>query len=361
MVILHTESLKKWGGQQNRVLVEAIGLSKRGHKIIIACHRDSILAHKAKEAGIKTYEVNMVKQAYVQTILKLIGIIKKEKVDIVCTHSSVDSWTGGLAAKLSGRRLVRFRHNLYQIGKDPLTKFIYHIPDTIVCVSDEIKRALGRSGIKNSKLNVIHSSVDINRFDPQVVSGLSRKDFDISDSMVIGNTSSFTGVKGQDYLLKAFNLVCEKHPSYLVFASRILPPYKEKYLGFIKTDFKNRVIFLGHRDDMPEVLRSIDIFVFPSIIEGLGTSLIEAMAMEKPVVVSNIPTFRDFIVDRINGLFFRAEDQDDLAEKIISLIEDKNLRKHLGMNARYTVIQNFSLDRMIDLNENLYRNVLHVR
>lgn len=361
MVILHTETLKKWGGQQNRVFLEAIGLRKKGHKVIIYCNKESILAHKAKEAGIEVFEANIQKQTLFQTIPRLFRIIKKEKVDIVCTHSSVDSWAGGLAAKLSGRKLVRFRHNLYQIGKNPLSNFIYSIPDKIICISDEIKRVLISSGIKVNKLAVICSGVDINRFNPHSVVGIPRKDLGISDnSIVIGNTSSFTGVKGQEYLLKAFNIVCEKHPSYLIFASRILPSHKEKYLKLIKTNFRNRVFFLGHRDDIPEVLKSIDIFVFPSIIEGLGTSLLEAMAMENPVVISDIPTFRDFITDKLNGLFFKPGDTYNLAAKIIFLIENKNLRTQFGVNARSTIIQKFSLDRMLDLTVKVYKNILNI-
>jgi len=80
------------------------------------------------------YELNIVKQAHALNIPKLIRIIRQEKIEVVATHSSVDSWAGGIAAKLSGRRLVRFRHNLYPLGRDPLTRLIYAIPDRIVAI-----------------------------------------------------------------------------------------------------------------------------------------------------------------------------------------------------------------------------------
>jgi len=362
MVILHTETLKKWGGQQNRILREAAGLTARGHTVIIACHKSSMLAKKSRELGLTVYEVNMVKQAHLSTIPKLVKIIKQENVDIVVTHSSVDSWAGGFAARLTGRKLVRFRHNIYAIGKGPLTRFIYSIPDVIVCISDEVKRALLESGIKDKGMKVIHSSVDIKRFDPRGVQGLSHSALGMTDNaLLIGNTSSFTEVKGQEYLLRAFNTICRKHPCYLVFATRMTAPSKERYLNFIEEKFRERVIFLGHRDDIPDVLKSLDIFVFPSVVEGLGTSLIEAMAMEKPVVVSDIPTFRDFIEDRRNGLFFSPRDPDDLAEKVISLMEDESLRGHLGSNARSTVLEQFSFERMISHTEALYGEILHAR
>ncbi|MEW6416963.1 MAG: glycosyltransferase family 4 protein [Nitrospirota bacterium] len=362
MTILHTETLKKWGGQQNRVLTEAVGLSKKGHRVIIACHKGSILAQRAKEADIKVYEVNMVKQAHMITIPGLINIIKKEGVEIVSTHSSVDSWAGGIAAKLTGRKLLRFRHNIYPIGRDLLTRLIYSIPDRIVAISDSVKDVLIKGGFNSKKIMVIPSSVDTEIFNPEVED--LRKELKISpETIVIGNTSTFTEVKGQEFLLQAFNNIYKNFPCILLFAGRLREPFKNKYLLHVKKELREKVVFLGHREDIPRVLKTIDIFVYPSILEGLGTALLEAMAMEKPVVVSDIPTFRNFIVDGVNGLFFKAKDPEDMAEKVLSHMDmDKeSLKERLGKNARSTILENFSLDKMLSLTEALYREILNAR
>ena len=358
MTVLHTETLKRWGGQQNRVVTEAAGLNKKGHNVIIACHRGSVIAEKAREKGIKVYEVNMVKQAHVSTIPRLMSIMKKEGVDIVSTHSSVDSWAGGLAARLSGRRLVRFRHNLYPIGRDPLTRFIYSIPDRIIVISNAVRDVLAGCGLKKERLVTITSAVDAGRFDPSVPDlrdelGISR------DTTVIGNTSTFTEVKGQEDLLQAFNIIGRNIPCVLLFAGSLEEPFKSRYLSYVDPGFRDRVVFLGHRDDIPRVLKTIDIFVYPSLLEGLGTALLEAMAMGKTAVVSDIPTFRDFIEDGVNGLFFRVNDPGDLAEKVLSLMRDKDPGRRLGENARATVLERFGIDRMVDLTESLYMEVLN--
>ena len=363
MVILHTETLKKWGGQQNRVLVETIGLSKRGHKVIIACHRGSVLARKAKAAGIKLYEVTMVKQAHLATVPKLVRIIKNEGVDIVSTHSSVDSWAGGMAAKISGRCLVRFRHNLYPIGRDPLTRFIYAIPDKLIAISNTVRDVLTGYGLKKQRISIVPDSVNIERFSPEAAD--LRRELKIPpETIVIGNTSSFTEVKGQESLLQAFNILHEKHeqaPYILLFAGRLNEPFRSRYLSYIKEELRDKVIFLGHRDDIPEVLKTIDIFVFPSLVEGLGTSLLEAMAMEKPVAVSDIPTFRDFITDGINGVFFQVNNSEDIAEKISYIKENPSLKTQLGKNARATVLEKFTLDKMLDQTLNIYQEALNAR
>ena len=81
--ILHTETLKKWGGQQNRVLNEVLGLSKRGHKVVLVCNPGSIIAGKAVEAGIKVYQLSMSKRNYLLTVPKMMRIIREEDVEIV--------------------------------------------------------------------------------------------------------------------------------------------------------------------------------------------------------------------------------------------------------------------------------------
>jgi glycosyltransferase involved in cell wall biosynthesis len=357
MVILHTETLKKWGGQQNRVLSEAVGLCGKGHSVIIACHRNSMLAKKAAESNLKVYELNMVKQSHLATIPKLMQIIKRERVDIVSTHSSVDSWAGGIAAKMTGRKLVRFRHNLYPLGRDPLTRLIYAMPDKIVAISKSVRDVLLQSRLRDTRITVIDDSVDTGIFDPAVED--LRQELGIpSGTIIIGNTSTFTQVKGQEFLLQAFNRIFRVQPCILLFAGRLLEKSKQKYISHVEKELREKVVFLGHREDIPRVLKTIDIFVFPSFLEGLGTALLEAMAMERPVVVSDIPTFREFISDRHNGIFMKPRDPEDLAEKVLSLMKDRDLQRQLGTTARNTVIERFSLDTMVTHTESVYEEVL---
>jgi glycosyltransferase involved in cell wall biosynthesis len=357
MRILHTETLKRWGGQQNRILMECTGMRKLGHEMIIACNKGSMLAQKARKVGIKVYEVRMLKQTHLITIPKIIKIIKDEAIDIVCTHSSVDSWAGGIAAKIAKRKLIRFRHNIYPIGRDFLTRLIYTMPDKFVAISNTIKDILVNSGIREEKINVIHSCVDTEKFNPDMKD--IRQQLGIPhDAIIIGNTATFAGVKGQEFLFKAFNKIGKESFSFLLFAGRISEDSKGKYLSYVDKDLRDNIIFLGHREDIPEVLKTIDIFVYPSVSEGLGTALLEAMAMEKPVVVSDIPTFKDFIRDNENGLFFRNKDSDDIAEKVLFLIRNFNLRKKIAKKGSELINKNFSYEKMIFQTETLYKSIM---
>ncbi len=358
MVILQTETLRGWGGQQNRVLMESVGLSERGHKVLIACRPGSVLSEKAKQSGIKVYEMNMVKKAHLQNIPKLISIIRDEKVDLVSTHSSVDSWAGGLAAKFTGRKLIRFRQNLYAIGRDPLTRLIYGAADRIIVSSSAIRDLLTECGANRKKMVIIPETVDLYRFEPGIPS--LREELNIPDDvLIIGNTSTFTEVKGQIYFLQAFNRINKEFPCILMFAGDLKEPFRSQHLSHVNEEFRDKVIFLGHRDDIPNVLKTIDLYVFPSYCEGLGTALLESLAMERPVAVSDIPTFREYIEDGKNGVFFKVKNPEDLAEKVIALLKDGEKRKMLGKNARVTIEKGFSIQRMLDLTETLYQEVIH--
>lgn len=366
ITILHTETLKKWGGQQNRILTESIGLSKRGHRVIIACHRDSFLAHKAKESDIKTYEVNMVKQAYLSTIPKLIKIIKNEQVDLVVTHSSVDSWAGGIAAWLTRRRLVRFKHNLYRVKKDPPTRFIYSLPHRFIAVNNTAAEVLKETGyIRPEKITRVYGSIDSEKFNPDKISNTDKEALKHSlgipqNALVIGNTSGFTEVKGQRYLLEAANkLLRQRDNTFLLVVGRL--GQKEKVLSIVENDFLNRIILPGHRTDIPSLLSIMDIFVFPSTVEAFGNSLIEAMAMSRPVLVSDILSFREFMTDKVDGLFFKNADSESLVNNLTNLIENPEKWQFLGDNARKTVLRRFPVNRMLDGIENLYLDLINTQ
>jgi glycosyltransferase involved in cell wall biosynthesis len=254
---------------------------------------------------------------------------------------------------MTGRLLIRFRHNLYPVGRDPLTRLIYAIPEKIIAISDAIRKSLVERGINGNKIRVIHSSVDPGKFNMDARDLRSELGFP-DGALIIGNTSTFTRVKGQEYLLEAFNAIYEKHECYLLLAGKIAEEKKGKYLKHVDRGIREHVILLGHRDDIPSVLKTIDIFVYPSILEGLGTSLLEAMMMGRPVAVSDIATFRDFIDDGDNGIFFKQGDPRDIASKVMSLIEQKDLMNMIGRNARNTAMKLFSAAAMVDKTEKLY-------
>jgi glycosyltransferase involved in cell wall biosynthesis len=164
-------------------------------------------------------------------------------------------------------------------------------------------------------------------------------------------------VKGQRYLLSAANKLFRMYDNlYLLLVGRI--GRKEKVFELVEPEFHDRIVLPGLRRDIPLLLSIMDIFVFPSTVEAFGNSMIEAMSMAKPVLVSDIPSFREFIENKTNGIFFGSSDIESLLNAIINLIENTEQWQALGDNARKTVIEKFTPDRMFNETEDIYLDLM---
>ena len=139
MRILHTESSSGWGGQEIRILREAEGMRKKGHEVVIAVAKGGGLVAQAREKGFTVYEVSFKRQHLLATLFELLKIVKKHGVEIINTHSSLDSWVGGIAARMSGRKVVRTRHLSTAIRKGLNSRLLYNaLTDFVVTTSSAI-------------------------------------------------------------------------------------------------------------------------------------------------------------------------------------------------------------------------------
>src|SRR3989337_4186440 len=169
LTVLHTESSKGWGGQENRTLKECIGLKKIGARMLIACQPDSVLAERGAEAGIDVKKIEMKSSISISAIVALLKIIRNESVNIVCTHSGKDSMLGAIAGRLSSKKpkIVRTRHLALSIT----SKITYSIfPHKVVTVSEYVgKYLIEEKGIAAGKVFSIPPGVDLEVFNPDVV------------------------------------------------------------------------------------------------------------------------------------------------------------------------------------------------
>ncbi len=143
MTVLHTESSSGWGGQEIRILNEALGMRKKGYEIIFAVAKGGGLVREARKEGFTVYEVSFKRYALPLTFLKLLQIIKKHDVEIINTHSSLDAWTGGFASRFSGKKVVRTRHLSTAIKKGLNSRLLYnYLADFVVTTSSSIIPAI---------------------------------------------------------------------------------------------------------------------------------------------------------------------------------------------------------------------------
>ncbi|MEM2661460.1 MAG: glycosyltransferase family 4 protein [Nitrososphaeria archaeon] len=358
--VLHTESSPGWGGQENRILNECIGIQKLGAKAYILCQPESILAKKAKDAGIEVFTYPIRKSYDVKAIYYTVKLIKKLNIDIINTHSGKDTYIAGVAGKISNKKLliVRTRHLALPITST--FSYIY-LTDIIVTVSEYVRSYLINRGINPEKVYVVPTGIDIDKFNPDLVKSNLKKELGLSErNPLVGTVAVLRKKKGHHILLEAIPEVL-KHIPETVFVFVGNGPQRKNIEEKIKQyGLSKSVIMLGHRDDIPQILKSIDLFVLPTLQEALGTSFLEAMAMGKPVVGSDVDGVREIIDNGVNGYLVAPNNPYLLASKIIELLKKPNLAYQMGQLGRKKVKDKYTLTHMCKSMLNLYLQKLNL-
>jgi glycosyltransferase involved in cell wall biosynthesis len=358
LTILHTESSTGWGGQENRTLQESIGLKKLGARVIILCQPDSLLSRRAVAEGIEGRTCRMRKSYDIRSIQYILKLIKDENINLINTHSGRDSLLAGIAGRLSRKKpaIVRTRHLALPIT----SKITYSLlPHKVITVSEYVRQYLINEGISSEKVIAIPTGVDISRFNPWNVNGKLKQELGLKpDIPLIGTIAIFRKKKGHHILLDAIPLILKKVPeAVFVFAGD--GPQKENIITKIEQlGLSDKVFLLGLRKDIPNILKSIDIFVLPTLQEALGTSFIEAMAMEKPVIGTDVGGVGEIIKEGINGYLVEPDNPQALADTIIMALQDKEKLNIMGIEGRKFVEQNYTTEKMCEKMYALYSSLL---
>ncbi|MBI3753107.1 MAG: glycosyltransferase family 4 protein [Deltaproteobacteria bacterium] len=359
--ILHTESSKGWGGQENRIFLESIGLKNRGARVIILCQPDSIIARKASENGIEIRICRMEKSYDAFAVRNILKLLKAEKIDIISTHSGRDSLLAGIAGRLSGRKpvIVRMRHLAL-----PITSRLTYslLPHKVVTTSEYVRQYLISLRIPPEKIIAAPTGVDMRIFNIDAAKDVLKKELNIDDDTnVIGTVAILRFKKGHHILIEAVPEVLKVFPkTVFVFAGD--GPQEGNIKNKIKElNLTDKVFLLGLRQDIPDILKSLDIFALPTLQESLPQSVLQAMAMGKPVIGTKVGGVPEVVEDGTSGILVEPENPHALAEAIIGLLKDKERMKKMGDAGRKIVEEKYSVDAMVERMYNFYESLIGKR
>lgn len=355
--ILHTESSPGWGGQENRILKESIGLQAAGHRLIIAAPPGSTLIKRAREKGIETIPIPMRKSYDIPAIMKLLKIIRQERVDIINTHSGKDSFLGAIAGRLSPRRpvIVRTRHLAL-----PITSlFTYrNLPHCIITVSRYVRDYLVSIGVPEHKVFAVPTGIDTEVFNPAYYDKRFRVELGITDDTpLVGTVGILRKKKGHHILLEAIPEILKEFPEARFVFVGDGPQWGNLQRMIHERGLGGKVIMLGRRRDIPEILSSLDLFVLPTLQEALGTAFLEAMAMEKPVIGCDVDGVKEVIEDGKTGLLVSPNSPSLLRDAIIKLLTFRERGAELGREGRKRVLREFTLEKMCEGMIRVYDNI----
>jgi glycosyltransferase involved in cell wall biosynthesis len=255
-------------------------------------------------------------------------------------------------------------HDNYRKDKRPVRRVINRIlskiTDKIVAVSEEVKKDIIQyDKIEPSKVVVIPNGIDTEKFNPKGNYADIRKEFSIKeDTIVAGFIGRIVPAKGLEYLIDSIPHVKGEFNNIKLLivgegslVKRLREQAKEKKVY-------DSIIFAGRRRDIPDILSCIDVFVMPSIAEGLPNALLEAMAMAKPIIATEVGGIPEVIKNRFNGILVPPRDIRALATAIKELTGNAQVAAKMGQAARDLVLDNFSIKLIAQRWQTLYLSLL---
>lgn len=350
----------KRGGQRSTWFILR-DLDRKLFGPVLACPEKGELTEKCAETGIPVETLNAAPfrpwsiLEFIDSLRKLARIIDAYQVRIV--HSD-DLRVAALAALLRPARRLKVVWHARVYWKKPLQKIAAHfLADRIICVSEAVQRSFPI----RTKTVVVHNGVDTDEFDPgkitETVTWLEK------DATIIGYIGKLAKQKGVRVLIDSFPDVLKAHPSARLLLVGSGKPEYERYLMKLSGDLgvSDKVIFRGEETDTRAILSRIDVFTLPSFTEGLSRSVLEAMSMARPLVVSDIPGNSEIVTHGTTGLLAKTGDSRDLARKLIELLNDPKTAARLGENARRRVGTDFNLRSTISGVESVFSGLMSKR
>ena len=355
--LLHTESSKGWGGQENRIIKESLGVKRLGARVIVLCQPDSNLAAKAAESGIEVRTCRMRKSYDLSAVMYILRLIKDEGVDIISTHSGRDSFLAGLAGRLSRRKpsIVRTRHIAL-----PITSRVSYalLPHLVVTTSEYVRQYLISEGIRPERIVAVPSGIDIDTFNPAVISSGLRQEMKVDEyAPIVATIAILRFKKGHHTLLESIPRVLKEVPEALFLIVGDGPQEKNIDEKIKAMGLSQKVLMLGLRHDIPEILKAIDLCVLPTLQESLPQSLLQAMAMEKPVIGTDVGGVGEAVKDGINGRLIAPNNSCALAEAIIDILKDREKARRMGIEGRKIVERSYSAGGMAEKMFALYSSI----
>ncbi|MBN1871087.1 MAG: DUF3473 domain-containing protein [Candidatus Omnitrophica bacterium] len=368
MKILHIISSSGYFGAESVMLDLLTLLKKKGDAPFLAClknvHKSNPeVFHRAIEKNIPARVITCRRRFDPSAIRKLVNLVKKEKMQIIHTHGYKGSFYGLIVSKIAKVPIVTTLHGW--TGEDRKVRFYDWLDkrllkrmDHVVSVSPQIYQHVQKMVINNGKVSFVPNSVDMDRFNPNTRERDIRKEFGLGKAFVIGAVGRLSVEKGHKYLLEAFRRICnvQQNVKLLIVGDGEENAYLKQRAREMRME--DNVVFAGFQKEMVPIYKSMDIFVLPSLKEGIPISLLEAMSMKVPVIASDVGGV-SYVISNDDGILVRPRSSDELKEAIFTLMNKKGLRDKLTRNAYNNVKRRFSQSQFYRNYKKIYEAMVH--
>jgi glycosyltransferase involved in cell wall biosynthesis len=363
MRILQVCSATEMGGGELHVIDLVRSLTSRGHAVYMAVRPDSPLREHLSGVISSWHELPLRNSLDIVSARAITELVNENSIDVIHAHVGRDYLVSALACKRTAAKLVLTRHHYLPIKQNALYRWLLGDVAAIIAVSASVRQSvIERLAIPPEKVHVIPNWIDQERFSP-IDRDAARAMFRVRSSLAAVCVGQITPAKGQEEFIRAagriarmrtdteFLIAGEENDQSGAFTHRLIDIARE--LGI-----SERVSFKGYVSHVPELLAAVDVVVVPSWDEGFSLVTIEALAARRAVLASDTGGIRDIIKDNSTGMLFQPRDVSGLANKLLWLLSDAPLRERLASQGQRDVYARYSRDKIIDLVESLYLDIL---
>jgi len=353
--ILHIDPEKHWGGGEAQVFGLLTYLIGKGHDNTLLSHPHGQLFERCRNLNVRKLPLRVRNDLDLSPLASLRRLIREEKYDIVHLHTkrahALSLW---LPRGSHGPKYVVTRRMDYPEAKSWYTRHLYNRRvDGVVAISRPIANLLVSAGVGPERIRLIHSGIDPGPFE-----AIASKTASSEDIPVVGTVAVLEERKGHRFLLEAAARLKGQgyQIKYFLAGDGSLRGQLEGMTARLR--LQDQVKFFGFVSDTPAFLSKIDIFVLPSLYEGLGVAALEAMAAGKAVVATRVGGLAEAMVDSVTGFLVAPRDAEALAQAIAKLVSEKSLAREMGKRGTARVREQFTLEQMAMKNEAYYYELL---
>lgn len=360
MKILHLDTRPDWRGGQHQILMTLRGQRARGHDAQLMTRRGSPLEQRAvtEKFTVHTFPPRF---ARFNALLCLREIVDQQRFDVVHAHDPHALSAAWLARVHRHSVLVVSRRVAYPLSRAWPALARYRAAHRIIAVSQFVAASVIAAGIDASRAGVVYDGVEIPAATSAEARATARRRWNIADAVpLLGCVGYLLPEKGQELLMRAMKTVASEFPACKLILAGDGPTRAQLESLAAELELQNTIIFAGFVEDIASAYQALDLFVFPSLAEPLGSSLLAAMAHGLPSIAVASGGVPEIIEDQRNGALVGAPDATELTRAICDLLRDPHTARRLGDAARETVARRFTADLLAENTLHEYEQAIHL-
>ena len=360
MFSLHIDTARTWRGGQNQVLLTVIGLRELGYRATLVAHPDGELRARAAE-GLDLIPLAPRTEVDLSAAWRLSRVVKRLKPDVVHAHDphavAMASLALSFGAPSPAPALIASRRVDFHLKGNSFSRWKHRQVDCFIAASEAIRRMLVGDGVPADRAVTVHEGIDVDHVLAAPAVNVHEAFWLPHRAPVVGNVAALVPHKGHRHLIEAAHLVVQEVPDarFIILGEGELREQLERQVR--ESQLEKHVLLPGFRADVLGCLKGFDLFVMSSVTEGLGTSLLDAMACSKAVVATQAGGMPEVVDEGRTGLLVAPRDHHAMARAIIRLLTEEPLRRHMGEAGFARVRERFTVERMVVETAAVYERV----